>query len=168
MENASRLPVLPPATRIGHVHLKVSDIEQSLAFWRDVVGFEITQRFGREAVFLSADGYHHHLGLNTWESRGGTSPAAGTTGLYHVAVLLPSREALSAALHRILKAGISLEGAADHGVSQALYLRDPDGNGVEIYWDYPPERWPRTPHGGLNMDTRPLDLDDLLALTPAA
>ena len=150
------------------MHLKVSDIEQSLGFWRDIIGFEVTQRFGRQAVFLSADGYHHHLGLNTWESLGGTRPAAGTTGLYHVAVLLPDREDLSAALHRILKAGIPLEGAADHGVSQALYLRDPDGNGVEIYWDHPRAHWPRDPQGGLQMDTRPLDLDALLALTPAA
>ena len=151
-----------PATRIGHVHLKVADLERALGFYRDVLGFELTQRFGTSAAFLSAGGYHHHIGLNTWESAGGRPPAEGTTGLYHLAILYPTRAELADALRRLMKAGIPLEGASDHGVSEALYLRDPDDNGVELYWDRPREEWPRTADGGLAMFTRPLDLDSLL------
>jgi catechol 2,3-dioxygenase len=157
-------PVTPinPQVRVGHIHLKVADLERSLAFYRDVLGFEVTQRFGAQAVFLSAGGYHHHIGLNTWESAGGRPPAAGTTGLYHVAFLYPTRATLGDALRRLLQAGIPLDGAADHGVSEALYLRDPDGNGVELYCDRPADQWPRTPDGTLAMYTRPLDLEGLL------
>ena len=151
-----------PQVRIGHVHLKVSDLERALGFYRDVLGFEVMQRMGHQAAFLSAGGYHHHIGLNTWESAGGPSPAPGTTGLYHVAILYPTRALLAEALRRVLAAGVELDGAADHGVSEAIYLRDPDGNGVELYWDRPQEQWPRTPDGGLGMFTRPLDLDALL------
>ena len=151
-----------PATRIGHVHLKVADLERALGFYRDVLGFELTQRFGPSAAFLSAGGYHHHIGLNTWESADGRAPAEGTTGLYHLAILYPTRAELADALRRLMKAGIPLEGASDHGVSEALYLRDPDDNGVELYWDRPREEWPRTADGGLAMFTRPLDLDSLL------
>jgi len=151
-----------PATRIGHVHLKVADLERALGFYRDVLGFELTQRFGTSAAFLSAGGYHHHIGLNTWESAGGSHPAEGTTGLYHLAILYPTRAELADALRRLMQAGIPLEGASDHGVSEALYLRDPDDNGVELYWDRPREEWPRTADGGLAMFTRPLDLDSLL------
>ena len=151
-----------PATRIGHVHLKVSDLERALGFYRDVLGFELTQRFGSSAAFLSAGGYHHHIGLNTWESAGGRPPAAGTTGLFHLAILYPTRAELGDALRRLQEAGIPLEGASDHGVSEALYLRDPDDNGVELYWDRPQEEWPRTPDGGVAMFTKPLDLDSLL------
>ena len=148
--------------RIGHVHLKVADLERALKFYRDVLGFELTQRYGRAAAFVSAGGYHHHIGLNTWESEGGTPPPPGTTGLYHLAILFPTRAELADALRRVLKADIPLEGAADHGVSEAIYLRDPDGNGVELYWDKPQDQWPRTADGGINMYTRALDLDDLL------
>lgn len=151
-----------PATRIGHVHLKVADLERALGFYRDVLGFELTQRFGSSAAFLSAGGYHHHIGLNTWESEGGRPPAGGTTGLYHLAISYPTRAELGDALRRLREAGIPLEGASDHGVSEALYLRDPDDNGVELYWDRPQDEWPRTPDGGLAMFTRPLDLDSLL------
>ena len=151
-----------PATRIGHVHLKVADLERALGFYRDVLGFELTQRFGTSAAFLSAGGYHHHIGLNTWESAGGRPPAEGATGLYHLAILYPTRAELADALRRLMKAGIALEGASDHGVSEALYLRDPDDNGVELYWDRPQEEWPRTAEGELAMFTRPLDLDSLL------
>lgn len=151
-----------PGVRIGHVHLKVADIEQSLAFYRDVLGFEVTQRVVTQAAFLSAGGYHHHLGLNTWESAGGTPPPPGTTGLYHVAILYPTRGELADALRRLMKVGIQLDGASDHGVSDALYLRDPDGNGVELYWDRPREKWPIDMEGGLAMFTRPLDLSALL------
>jgi catechol 2,3-dioxygenase len=147
---------------MGHVHLKVADLERALGFYRDVLGFELTQRFGSSAAFLSAGGYHHHIGLNTWESSGGSPPAAGTTGLYHLAVLYPTRAELGDALRRLRKASIPLEGASDHGVSEALYLRDPDNNGVELYWDRPQEEWPRTADGGLAMYTRPLDLDSLV------
>ena len=146
---------------IGHVHLKVADLERLLAFYRDVLGFEVTQRVGKQAAFLSADGYHHHLGLNTWESAGGQPPAPGTTGLYHVALLYPSRAELGEAVRRVLSAGIPLEGAADHGVSEAVYLRDPDGNGVELYRDRPKEEGPSTADGTLAMFTAPLDLDRL-------
>ena len=151
-----------PATRIGHVHLKVADLARALRFYRDVLGFELTQRFGSSAAFLSGGGYHHHIGLNTWESEGGQSPAAGTTGLYHLAILYPTRAELGDALRRLRQEGIPLEGASDHGVSEALYLRDPDDNGVELYWDRPEEEWPRTPGGDLAMYTRPLDLESLL------
>ena len=150
---------------IGHVHLKVADLERALGFYRDVLGFEITQRMGRSAAFLSAGGYHHHIGLNTWESAGGSPPPPGATGLYHVAILYPTRALLADALRRVLAAGIELDGAADHGVSEALYLRDPDANGVELYWDRPREQWPRTLGGELAMFTRALDLDGLLKET---
>lgn len=153
---------IDPGVRIGHVHLKVADLERALGFYCGVLGFALTQRYGREAAFVSAGGYHHHLGLNTWESRSGPPPAPGATGLYHVAILYPTRAALADALHRVLKAEIPLEGAADHGVSEALYLRDPDGNGVELYRDRPADQWPRSPDGSLAMFTRPLDLEALL------
>jgi len=156
---------IDPRTRIGHVHLKVADLERALGFYRDVLGFDVTQRMGSEAVFLSAGRYHHHIGLNTWESRGGSPPPAGATGLYHLAILYPTRAALADALRRLRAASIPLEGAADHGVSEALYLRDPDGNGVELYWDRPANQWPRTAEGGLAMYTRRLDLDDLFRET---
>jgi catechol 2,3-dioxygenase len=148
--------------RIGHVHLKVADLDRALGFYCGVLGFELTQRYGRQAAFVSAGGYHHHIGLNTWESLGGEPPPPGTTGLYHLAILYPSRAALADALRRVLAAGIPLEGASDHGVSEALYLRDPDGNGVELYRDRPEEQWPRNADGSLNMFTRRLDLAALL------
>ena len=154
---------IDPAVRIGHVHLKVADLDRALGFYRDVLGFEITQRYGPSAAFLSAGGYHHHIGLNTWESAGGRPPGEGTTGLFHLAILYPTRAELADALRRLRDAGIPLEGASDHGVSEALYLRDPDDNGVELYWDRPPEEWPRTPDGGIAMYTGRLDLDALLA-----
>jgi len=152
---------IDPRVEIGHVHLKVSDLERALRFYRDVLGFEVVQRLGEGAVFLSAGGYHHHLGLNTWESRGGAAPPPGSTGLYHVAIRYPDRRTLADAYLRLTRAGIPLEGAADHGVSEALYLRDPDGNGVELYRDRPREAWPRAADGGLRMYTRPLDLPGL-------
>ena len=152
-----------PGVRIGHVHLKVADLERALEFYCGVLGFELQQRFGSQAAFISAGGYHHHIGLNTWESRGGSPPPPGTTGLYHVAILYPSRATLADALRRLMAAGVELDGAADHGVSEALYLRDPDGNGVELYRDRPESEWPRTPDGELAMFTHPLDLDSLLA-----
>lgn len=151
-----------PQARIGHVHLKVADLDRAITFYRGVLGFELTQRFGEQAAFLSAGGYHHHIGLNTWESLGGPPPPTGTTGLYHLAILYPTRAALADALRRVLEVGIPLDGASDHGVSEALYLRDPDGNGVELYCDRPPEAWPRTPDGRLAMFTRHLDLKGLL------
>jgi catechol 2,3-dioxygenase len=154
---------IDPQTRIGHVHLKVANIDRALAFYRDVLGFEVTQWYGESAVFLSAGGYHHHIGLNTWESAGGSPPPPGSTGLFHVAILYPSRAALGDALRRLVAAKIPLEGASDHGVSEALYLRDPDDNGVELYVDRPRDQWPRTPDGGIAMHTRPLDLETLLA-----
>ena len=153
-----------PGVRIGHVHLKVADLERALGFYRDVLGFEVTQRYGRSAVFLSAGGYHHHIALNTWESAGGKPAPPGTTGLYHVAILYPTREQLADALRRLIAADIELDGASDHGVSEALYLRDPDQNGVELYWDRPEADWPRDAQGGLAMTTRPLDLAALLSL----
>jgi catechol 2,3-dioxygenase len=153
---------IDPRVRIGHVHLKVADLDRALAFYHGVLGLEITQRMGRQAAFLSAGGYHHHLGLNTWESAGGKPPPPGTTGLYHLAILYPTRALLADALRRVLAAGIELDGASDHGVSEALYLRDPDNNGVELYWDRPKEQWPRDADGGVAMFTRPLDLDALL------
>ena len=150
------------ATRIGHVHLKVADLERALGFYCGVLGFELQQRFGRQAAFISAGGYHHHIGLNTWESHGGKPPAPGTTGLYHLAILYPSRAALADALRRLVQAGIPLDGAADHGVSEALYLHDPDGNGVELYCDRPEAEWPRDADGNLQMVTEPLDVEELL------
>ncbi len=149
--------------RIGHVHLKVSDLERAIGFYHGVLGFDVVQRLGDAAAFLSAGGYHHHLGLNTWESLGGSPPAPGTTGLYHTAILYPNRSALADAFRRVTAAGIDLDGAADHGVSESLYLRDPDGNGVELYCDRPESVWPRKPDGSLAMYTRPLDLERLLA-----
>jgi catechol 2,3-dioxygenase len=154
---------IDPGVSIGHVHLKVADLERSLGFWRDVLGFEEQARMGDQAAFISAGGYHHHIGLNTWESRGGPSPPSGTTGLYHVAVRYPTRAALADALRRVLNAGIGLEGASDHGVSEAVYLRDPDSNGVELYWDRPEEEWPRSADGRVTMFTERLDLESLLA-----
>jgi catechol 2,3-dioxygenase len=153
---------LDPRVRIGHVHLKVADLERALDFYCGVLGFELMQRHGNEAAFVSAGGYHHHIGLNTWESAGGTSPPPGSTGLYHFAILYPSRLEFANALRRLLAAEIPLDGASDHGVSEALYLRDPDNNGVELYWDRPKELWPRTSDGKVSMSTRPLDLDSLL------
>jgi len=147
---------------IGHVHLKVADLERALRFYCGVLGFEVTQRMGSAAAFISAGGYHHHIGLNTWESRGGSPPPPGTTGLYHLAILYPTRALLADALRLVLAARIALEGASDHGASQAIYLRDPDDNGVELYWDRPKERWPRASDGSLAMFTHPLDLDSLL------
>ncbi len=147
--------------RIGHVHLKVADLDRALAFYCGVLGFELTQRV-RGAAFISAGGYHHHIGLNTWESYGGSPPSMGTTGLYHLAILYPTRAQLADALRRVIEAKIPLEGASDHGVSEALYLRDPDDNGVELYWDRPKEQWPRTKEGELAMVTERLDLTDLL------
>ena len=145
------------------MHLKVADLDRSLAFYCGVLGFQLTQRYGRDAAFISAGGYHHHIGLNTWESLGGSPPPPSSTGLYHLAILYPSRAELADALTRVIKAGIMLDGASDHGVSEALYLRDPDNNGVELYWDRPPEKWPRTLDGAVEMFTRSLDLDSLLA-----
>src|SRR6188768_2075062 len=153
---------IDPRVDIGHVHLKVADLDRSLAFYSGVLGFELTARMGPSAAFLSAGGYHHHIGLNTWESRGGSAPPSGHTGLYHLAILYPGRRQLAGALKRLLDAGVPLDGASDHGVSEALYLRDPDGNGVELYWDRPPDQWPRTPDGRLAMFTRQLDLTSLL------
>lgn len=149
-------------TRIGHVHLKVADLDRALGFYCDVLGFELMQRMGSGAAFISAGGYHHHIGLNTWESKGGRPPAPGTTGLFHLAILYPTRAALADALRRLIAAGISLDGASDHGVSEALYLRDPDNNGVELYRDRPEAEWPRDETGALTMYTHRLDLDDLL------
>jgi len=161
METPRNQPI-DAQVRIGHVHLKVADLERALKFYRDVLGFEVTQRMGSRAAFLSAGGYHHHIGLNTWESAGGSPPPPGTTGLYHVAILYPTRAALADALLRVLAAGIELEGASDHGVSEAIYLRDPDGNGIELYCDRPREQWPRDVNGELAMVTEPLDLKSLL------
>ena len=149
--------------RIGHVHLKVADLERALGFYVGVLGFTLMQRYGTEAAFVSAGGYHHHIGLNTWQSRGGPQPAPGTTGLFHVAILYPTRADLADALRRLQHAGVALEGASDHGVSEALYLSDPDGNGVELYWDRPAVEWPRMGDGRLAMVTRRLDLAGLLA-----
>jgi catechol 2,3-dioxygenase len=156
----------PAGPSVGHVHLKVADLARATAFYRDVLGFEVTQRHGAQAVFLSADGYHHHVGLNTWESRGGSPPPAGSTGLFHVAFLYPTPRAFAVATRRVLAAGVALEGAADHGVSLAIYLRDPDGNGVELYWDRPKDAWPRDAQGGLAMVTASFDLAAFLAAHP--
>ena len=153
----------PAGLTVGHVHLKVADLERAIAFYRDVLGLGLTQRYGTQAAFLSAGGYHHHVGLNTWMSRGGKPPAEGTTGLFHAAFLYPTRADLARAVRRVADAGLGIDGAADHGVSQAVYLRDPDGNGLELYWDRPAAEWPRDPSGGLAMVTEPLDLRALLA-----
>ncbi|EKS29842.1 VOC family protein [Afipia felis] len=158
---------IAPGTRIGHVHLKVADLDRALGFYVGVLGFELMQSYGDQAAFISAGGYHHHIGLNTWESKGGSPPAPGTTGLFHTAILYPTRADLADALHRVFEAGIPLDGASDHGVSEALYLRDPDQNGVELYWDRPKEEWPRNADGSLAMFTRRLDLNDLLAARKA-
>jgi catechol 2,3-dioxygenase len=152
-----------PDTRIGHVHLKVADLERAIGFYSGVLGFPVTQRYGTQAAFLSAGGYHHHIGLNTWESAGGSPAPRGSTGLYHLAIVYPSRAELAVALRQVLAAGVVLEGASDHGVSEAIYIRDPDGNGVELYWDRPREQWPVTAGGELAMYTRPLDLEALLS-----
>lgn len=156
-------PPIDAAVRIGHVHLKVADLQRSLDFYCGVLGFQLMQRLGSQAAFISAGGYHHHIGLNTWESAGGKPPATGTTGLYHAAILYPNRAALADALRRLSNAHIRLDGAADHGVSEALYLRDPDGNGLELYRDRPESEWPRTADGKLTMMTEPLDVEELLA-----
>ena len=157
------MTAIDPRVDIGHVHLKVADLDRSLAFWHGVLGFDIQQRMGTSAAFISAGDYHHHLGLNTWESAGGQPPPPGATGLYHVAILYPTRAELADALRRVLKAGIPLDGASDHGVSEAIYLHDPDHNGVELYWDRPKEQWPLAADGSLAMFTRHLDLEGLLA-----
>ena len=161
---SSGLVSIDPRADIGHVHLKVSDLDRALGFYRDVLGFELTQRHGDQAAFLSAGGYHHHIGLNTWESRGGSPPPPGTTGLYHFAIRYPDRSTLGDALRRLVEAGWPLDGATDHGVSEALYLRDPDGNGIELYRDRAREEWPRPASGkGVAMHNAALDLQALLA-----
>lgn len=154
---------IDPRVRIGHVHLKVADLERALDFYCGVLGFEITQRYADEAAFVSGGGYHHHIGLNTWESRGASPPLKGTTGLYHFAILYPTRAALADALRRLMDANVSLDGASDHGVSEALYLRDPDENGIELYWDRARESWPRNARGEIQMFTHRLDLENLLS-----
>ena len=153
---------IDPNVHIGHVHLKVANLQRALDFYCGVLGFELTQRYGEEAAFVSAGGYHHHIGLNTWETRDGSAPPKGSTGLYHFAILYPTRVALADALRRLMQANISLEGASDHGVSEALYLSDPDGNGIELYWDRPKELWPRDENGQIEMSTRRLELNSLL------
>ncbi|HEY7765666.1 MAG TPA: VOC family protein [Aestuariivirgaceae bacterium] len=153
---------IPTGTRIGHVHLKVADLDRALHFYCEVLGFELMQKYGTQAAFVSAGGYHHHIGLNTWESKGGAPPPPGSTGLYHLAILYPARTDLANALKRLMSHEIELDGASDHGVSEALYLHDPDGNGIELYWDRPKEEWPRSADGSLAMDTRRLDLSGLL------
>jgi catechol 2,3-dioxygenase len=159
-------PPIDPRVRIGHVHLKVADLERALGFYCGVLGFQVTQRYGSQAAFIAAGGYHHHIGLNTWESVGGSPPPPRCTGLYHLAILYPTRPQLADALRRVLEACVPLEGASDHGVSEALYLRDPDENGVELYWDRPEELWPRKENRELAMDTRPLDVHALLSEAP--
>ena len=156
------MTLIDPRVTIGHVHLKVADLERALKFYCGVLGFELQQRLGSEAAFISAGGYHHHIGLNTWDSKGGSPPPPRSTGLYHLALLYPTRALLADALQRVLAAGIEIDGAADHGVSEAIYLRDPDDNGLELYWDRPPTQWPRTPDQKIAMFTRALDLDSLL------
>jgi len=161
MKEQASVPI-DSGVRIGHVHLKVADFERALKFYSGVLGFELQQKFGTQAAFISAGGYHHHIGLNTWESAGGSPPPPHSTGLYHIAILYPTRALLADAVRRVLVAGVELDGAADHGVSEAIYLRDPDGNGVELYRDRPESEWPRTPNGELTMFTRQLDLAELL------
>jgi catechol 2,3-dioxygenase len=167
MINDEVFPAVDARVRIGHVHLKVADLERALAFYCGVLGFRLMQRYGAQAAFVSAGGYHHHIGLNTWQSAGGSPPPPGTTGLFHLAILYPTRAALADALRRLIAAKIPLDGASDHGVSEALYLRDPDENGVELYWDRTEENWPRDPSGGVAMFTRRLDVDDLLRKSAA-
>jgi catechol 2,3-dioxygenase len=162
MNRSATNPPIDPQVRIGHVHLKVADIERALGFYCGALGFHLTQRYGTQAAFVSAGGYHHHIGLNTWESKGGAPPPSGSTGLYHLAILYPTRAALADALRRLAQAGVPIDGASDHGVSEAIYLRDPDGNGVELYRDRPESEWPRATNGSLAMFTAPLDLDQLL------
>lgn len=157
----------PAGTDIGHVHLKVSDLDRAVRFYRDVLGFSLTASYGDQAAFMSAGGYHHHIGLNVWESKGGSPPPRGHTGLFHFAIRFPSRRDLAAALARLVEQDHPLQGASDHGVSEALYLADPDGNGIELYWDRPREQWPRKPDGSLDMFTHPLDVGALLAEAPA-
>jgi catechol 2,3-dioxygenase len=164
--NAEAFHPIDAGARIGHVHLKVADLKRALDFYCGVLGFELTQRYGSQAAFIAAGGYHHHIGLNTWESAGGSPPPVGTTGLYHLAILYPTRATLADALRRLMAAGVQLDGASDHGVSEALYLRDPDEHGVELYWDRPRQEWPRTPQGGVEMYTRQLDLENLLNEPP--
>ena len=159
---------IDPGVRIGHVHLKVADIERSLAFYCGVLGFQLTARYGTQAAFFSAGGYHHHFGINTWESKGGPPPPRGTTGLYHTAILYPSRASLADALRRLIAAQVPLDGVSDHGTHEALYLRDPDENGLELAWDRPPEEWPRHPDGSLAMKTEWLNVEDLLNEPPLA
>jgi catechol 2,3-dioxygenase len=154
---------IPAGVSIGHIHLKVANLDRAIAFYASVLGFEVTERFGRNAAFLSAGGYHHHIGLNTWDSLGGRPPQPGATGLYHAAILYPTRADLADALRRLLAHGIRIDGASDHGVSEAIYLRDPDGNGLELYWDRPREEWPRKVDGSLAMFTQSLDLESLVA-----
>lgn len=154
---------IDPGVDIGHVHLKVADLDRALRFYRDVLGFELQQQLGDQAAFVSAGGYHHHIGLNTWESRGGSPPPRGTTGLFHAAIRYPTRKALADALRRLGEAGVPFDGASDHGASEALYLRDPDGNGLELYWDRPRDEWPRSTDGKVEMFTGPLDLGSLMA-----
>lgn len=160
----SEIYTIPPATRIGHIHLKVSNIDKALTFYRDLLGFEVIERIGDEAVFLSAGGYHHHIGLNTWYSKEGDVSSRSGVGLFHAAIVYPERKDLSKILKRLNDKGYSLSGAADHGVSEALYLDDPDGNGIELYWDRPRENWPRKEDGSIKMYTRRLDLNELLLL----
>ncbi len=167
MSTASTVRPIDPGVDIGHVHLRVADLERALAFYVGVLGFALTQRYGAQAAFVAAGGYHHHIGLNTWESKGGRPPAPGTTGLYHLAIRYPTRAALADALRRLEAAGIELDGASDHGVSEALYLRDPDENGVELYWDRPRAEWPTDADGNLAMSTGALNLRSLLAEAPA-
>ncbi len=165
-DNIPNHPPISAGARIGHVHLKVSNIDRALGFYHSVLGFKIIIRRGDEVAFIAAGDYHHHIGLNTWESKGGAPPAPGTTGLFHTAILYPTRPALADALRRVMAAGIPLDGASDHGVSEALYLRDPDENGVELYWDKPREQWPQNAEGGIQMYTRRLDIDNLLREPP--
>lgn len=162
MSGKSSFGPIDPGVDIGHVHLKVADLERSLDFYCGVLGFELQQRYGTQAAFISAGGYHHHIGLNTWASKGGSPPPPGTTGLFHVAIRYPTRAALADALKRLTECGIELDGASDHGVSEALYLHDPDQNGIELYWDRPKDKWPRNSEGGIEMVTDPLDLDNLI------
>ena len=164
---ANEFSAIDPGARIGHVHLKVADLDRALGFYCGTLGFEVTQRVGDQVAFISAGGYHHHIGLNTWESKNAPPPPRGHTGLYHLAILYPTRAALADALRRMRRAGIRLDGASDHGVSEALYLRDPDDNGIELYWDRPVETWPRTATGEIAMITVPLDLNGLLREAPA-
>jgi catechol 2,3-dioxygenase len=162
-EMTTTQPSAPAGTRIGHVHLKVADLERAVTFYRDLMGFDVVARYGSQAAFLSAGGYHHHIGLNTWESAGGTPPPSGTTGLYHFAINYPTRRDLAIAFRRLLDNGYSIDGASDHGTHEALYLHDPDFNGIELAWDRDPAEWPRKPDGSLEMFTHRLDLRALLA-----